>query len=125
MGIKGGTRREVDYIDFLLREYDRKGTLRKVVDKFTGQKKNHTKTEFTALIGKSKDDKHARDFRDKLIEEGILVKNGKRETASNKVDTWKLDKAKLREWFEGTEFYQERRDLFVHMLKKHEGKEII
>jgi len=125
MELERGSPKEIDYIKFLLLKYDRKGTLEKILDKFTDQRKHHTKTEFTDLIGNGKGDKHARDFRDKLIKEDILVKNGKRKTASNSVDTWKLDKKKLAQAFADTEYYQENRDLFVHTLKQAENKELL
>jgi len=125
MEIKKDTPREIDYIKFLLLEYNQKGRLRKLVDKFKSGKKGHTKTGFVKLIGRNKDDKNARDFRDKLIDENILVKEGKQETGSNKVPIWVLDKNKLIQKLAETDYYQENRAVFIQVLKKAEGKEIL
>jgi hypothetical protein len=108
MEIRG--EKELQYINKLYFDFKNEGVLRKTVNKIRRKDQRYTKSELAAFLS-HEHDSYAHEFLDKLIEEDILKHAGKRETASNQVDTWKLDKGKLLDEYTKSDRFQKHKKL--------------
>jgi hypothetical protein len=118
MEIRG--EKELQYINKLYFEFEEDGVLRKAVNKIRRKDQRYTKSEIAEFLN-HEHDSYAHEFLDKLIEHGILKHAGKRKTASNQVDTWKLDKGKLLDEYIESRRFQEHKELNAAALD-HSGE---
>ncbi len=112
MEIKGGTPKEVEYINTLLQQKDETGKLKKAFNKVTGKIEGQSKSELAEEINGTKTNSHAHEFLEKLIDEEALVKVGEKKGVSKPTPQWEVDRQRLLKVFKQTEFYQENKDVF-------------
>lgn len=120
MHVKGSIPKEVQYINKLLLEFEDKGKIKNAFNRLKrSRRKGYSRSEIAEQLN-HKNDSHAHEFINKLIENDALKEAGKRKTKSNQITVYKLDKAALRKAFVQTDFYRENRDLFVNVMDKEE-----
>ena len=118
MEIRGD--KELQYINKLYFDFEDDSVLKKAMNKIRRKDQRYTKSEIAEFLS-HEHDSYAHEFLDKLIEEDILKHAGKKKTASNQVDTWKLDKGKLLDEYIESDEFQEFKELYASALD-HSGE---
>lgn len=115
MEIRG--EKELQYINKLYFDFENQGMLQKALNKVRRRDQRYTKSELAEFLD-HRTATYAHEFLEKLIEHDILKHAGKRKTASNQVDTWKLDKGKLLDEYIESSRFQEHKELNAAALDR-------
>jgi hypothetical protein len=116
----GNPPKELEYTTYLLLKYRNGGRISRLknkVKKATRRYKGRTRTEIATELSHANDD-YAHRYLNKLIEQDVLKQVGEKQTASNTVPTWEVDKKRLRQEFIDTEFFQEAAPVIAKTLEK-------